>query len=159
VTDGENRRTDTVRVLFSEAIISNSGAKFSPLTTPPPEPPYVCQTRRHVGAGRKHACRNSRIHWLSSDSLTLYFVMENGRDLTENNYINILTPDPLVMDRFGNRPTPENQKVRVIVIQGPVVRMCSPTFRRNPEALSNADLQLFHNENARQWVVTDRKGS
>jgi hypothetical protein len=96
-----------------------------------------------------------------SDS-TLIFVMSNGQNLTNFNWMNINAATKLLRDQSGNFPSDLNQKVRVEVKNPTVTIQAGP----NPAGATTKHVNdgtisfdYLKNNNARSWIKTDNAGT
>jgi hypothetical protein len=145
VTDLENRANDTFKVMFSEKISSANNSTFA-ITTPPPNTFAVWWGNTTVSADTLLNGINNFIS-IVNDSI-LYFIMNNNKDLTAQNWMNIETSSIVIRDNIGNTPASNNRKVPV-ELQTILIIKIYP----NPAVTVATEIQITHDENISIEVV------
>jgi len=82
--------------------------------------------------------------------------MSNGANLTDTDYVNIRTPNPLIQDQFGNVPPGDNHRCRVATTGNAIGLTVFPNPTRgtfnHTKSGRNGDIDLFDQPQALQWV-------
>jgi fibro-slime domain-containing protein len=161
-TNGPNHANDVVEVQFSEKIFNRSGGQF-PLANQPYQTfsAYTLAPSGYVLIDTMFS-NIQRFNGNQPDSV-LFFTMSNGHNLTDTNYMNILTPDPLIQDQYGNVPPPRNHRCRVTLTGVAINLTVFPnpargTFMHRTQSGNNGEIDLFDQPAAQQWVKNDNAG-
>jgi len=161
-TNGPNHINDVVEVQFSEKIFDRSGGQF-PLANQPYQTfsAYTLTPSGYVLIDTMFS-NIPRFNGNQPDSV-LFFTMSNGHNLTDTNYMNILTPDPLIQDQYGNVPPPRNHRCRVTLTGVAINLTVFPnpargTFMHRTQSGNNGEIDLFDQPAAQQWVQNDNAG-
>jgi hypothetical protein len=119
-TDANDRTMDTVKVLFSEKIRSQSGTIF-PIATAPNSIFALWQGNTSTSAD--NLLDNSLYFYeIVSDSI-FYIHMTNGADLNADYWMSIKYDPVVIRDAsVGNAPASNNRKVRIEILPGPHTR-------------------------------------
>jgi hypothetical protein len=145
-----SRIHDSVKVYMSGRITAATGGAFNIGTDPqnvftvwsPQGTTLVKDTA--MLAGIDHFER------VIGDSIAI-FLMSNGKDLTTDNFMNILSENRLVRDNAGNFPDDVNQKVR-ISFGGIVMTIFAGPNPAHPTLMHPDQLKFAHEPNAINWV-------
>jgi fibro-slime domain-containing protein len=161
-TNGPNHKNDVVEVQFSENIFNRSGGQFTTANQP-----YQTLSAYILTASGYVLIDSMFNNILTFDSKqadsVLFFTMSNGANLTDTNYVNIRTPNPLIQDSSGNVPPPRNHRCRVTMTGTAISLIVFPnpsrgTFVRPTQSGRNGDIDLFDQPEAQQWVKNNNAG-
>lgn len=156
----EDRTQDTVKVFMSEKVKATKGSAFT-IVKQPSQAFYVWDSSGTVRLDTMLNGINS-FYNIVNDSI-LIFVMINGHNLTNANWMNIQADNLPLCDKNGNFPTIQNQKVRVEIFNNQIVKIqvgpnpAGPTTKRVPDGMIYFDYQ--HNSAALSWIKADRAGT
>lgn len=153
-----DRRDDTVKIFFSEKILSPDGSKFGD----PKDRPDSC-----FHAWTKEGATFNRVDYMfkgiamftknSINDSVFYFLMSNDNDLTDQHYVNIIAANKPLRDRNGNFPIKENQKVRVKVTGGKITLDIYPNPSKGTYKHPSGN-ELINEPNADKWAYEGESG-
>ncbi len=160
--NGPTHQNDVVEVQFSENIFNRSGGQFT--TANQPSQTLMAYTLTPTGYVAIDTMFSNIVGFNSNqpDSV-LFFTMTNGANLTDTNYVNIVTPNCLIQDQYGNVPPEDNHRCRVAITGNAISLVAFPnpsrgTYKHPTSSGNNGDIDLFDQPQASQWVQRDNAG-
>ncbi len=160
--NGPSHQNDVVEVLFSENIFNRSGGQFT--TANQPSQTLMAYTLTPTGYVAIDSMFSNIVGFNSNqpDSV-LFFTMSNGANLTDTDYVNIVTPNCLIQDQHGNVPPEDNHRCRVTITGNAISLVTFPNpskgiFTHHTSSGNNGDIDFFDQPQASQWVQQDNAG-
>jgi fibro-slime domain-containing protein len=147
----ESRSHDTVKVYMSEKITDQAGNPFSASTLPADV--FNVWLANGTTLVQVDAMLDGipGFFTITSDSI-LVFTMDNSKDLSTNNYINLNFINSKIKDVAGNPPAEINQRVKVYVVYIDIFAIFTGPNPARPSLAHPEPLEFKHNSNAITWA-------
>ncbi len=158
---GGDHRTDLVTVVFSEPVTDKDGNTIPFLMSPDSmfSAWFIAASGRFEGIAMFDGTSELVA---PTEPGRVGFIMTNGKELITSHYLSFRIDEKatLLYDRAGNRPSPSNRKVKVIVKGEPPATLTIGPNPSVPTVLRErpGEFHLDFNPEAVHWVTSDRAG-